>query len=62
MMLTFMHHAHPFDREKMIDGLKRNGLKVLLTISAVAIGFLAGADCCEQSLYDHPAKKYLDEL
>ncbi|KAM0859371.1 hypothetical protein ACQ4PT_047286 [Festuca glaucescens] len=47
------------DREKSINGLKRNGMMVLVTISSVVFGVLMGAECCEQSLYAHAFKRIL---
>jgi hypothetical protein len=56
MILTLMHYAHPFDREKNINGLKDNGVLVLYTITTVAIGFLLGADFVAKSLPAQLAK------
>jgi hypothetical protein len=48
--LTFMHYAHPFDRENILEGLIGKGLMVLVTISSAALGFFLGAEMCEKSL------------
>ncbi|XP_047052842.1 uncharacterized protein LOC124658891 isoform X2 [Lolium rigidum] len=47
------------EREKMIDGLKRNGVVVLVTISSVVFGVLMGAEFCERSLYAHAFNRLL---
>ncbi|KAF7094219.1 hypothetical protein CFC21_096547 [Triticum aestivum] len=38
-------------RENIINGLKRNGRLVMLTISALAFGFLLGGELYEKALY-----------
>ena len=51
-----MHYARSFDRENNINGLKRKGLTVLLTVITAGIGFLLGVDRVEQSLYGQLGK------
>ena len=46
-----MRYAHPFDRASIINGLKRNGRLVMLTITSAALGFLLGGECYEKALY-----------
>jgi hypothetical protein len=53
-----MHLACPFDR---VNGQKRNGMLLLVTVSCAVIGFLMGAECCEKSLYAHAAKRILND-
>jgi hypothetical protein len=57
--LTFMHYAHPFDRENILEGLIGKGLMVLVTISSAALGFFLGAEMCEKSLYEYAARKII---
>ncbi|CAM0881476.1 unnamed protein product [Alopecurus aequalis] len=49
------------DRENTINGRKRNGLIVLLTITTAAIGFFLGVDRVEHSLYAQVGKIVLGE-
>lgn len=51
-----MRYAHSFDRENKINGLKRNVVMVLVTITSITFGFFLGADCVEQSLYAQVGK------
>jgi hypothetical protein len=46
-ILTFMHYAHPFDREN-INRPEGKGMTVLFTIASLAVGFVLGVEW-----YDH---------
>lgn len=46
-----MRYAHPFDRANIINGMKRNGRLVMLTISSLAFGFFLGGELYEKALY-----------
>uniref|UniRef100_A0A453QZK6 Uncharacterized protein n=1 Tax=Aegilops tauschii subsp. strangulata TaxID=200361 RepID=A0A453QZK6_AEGTS len=39
------------ERASIINGLKRNGWLVMLTITSAALGFLLGGECYEKALY-----------
>ena len=54
-----MHYAHPFDRENIINGLKRKGLWVMVSITSAAIGFLLGVEVCEQIVYAHVGRSII---
>lgn len=58
MFLTFMHYAHPFAREN-INVPKRDWMILVRSVACIAIGFVAGADYCEQAINAAVAKKIL---
>jgi hypothetical protein len=56
MILTFLHYAHPFDREN-INEPKDKVLVMLLTITSVTVGFLLGMEWQEQIILKELAKR-----
>ncbi|TVU16545.1 hypothetical protein EJB05_40115, partial [Eragrostis curvula] len=55
-----MHHAHPFAREN-INEPSRDWMLLVDTVVFIFVGFLAGADYCDQAIHAALAKKILYE-
>ena len=47
------------DRENIINGLKRKGLWVMVSITSATIGFLLGVEVCEQIVYAHVGRSII---
>ncbi|XBI37610.1 hypothetical protein VPH35_122865 [Triticum aestivum] len=47
------------ERENIINGLKRKGLWVMVSIISAAIGFLLGVEVCEQIVYAHVGRSII---
>jgi hypothetical protein len=61
-ILTFMHYACPFDREKINEqrGIKKAvliGKVLLVTVASLAIGFVMGVDWLENAIRKELAKR-----
>ena len=56
MVLTFMHYAHPFDRENINEPI-RIGVMVLDTIACIAVGFMMGV-----KWYEHAFSATVDKI
>ncbi|XBH99677.1 hypothetical protein VPH35_128939 [Triticum aestivum] len=45
--------------ENIINGLKRKGLWVMVSITSATIGFLLGVEVCEQIVYAHVGRSII---